>query len=168
MKRLLPIAAAVLLLAGCNTTGCLDNQSSIPLAGFYSSATGQQISISTLEITGVGVPNDSILVTAGTVANSVYLPMRSTKNTTAWCFHYTQEGISEPEFNDTIEFTYTSEPFFASEECGAMYRYRIRQCKSTTHLLDSVVIADSLITNVNIEQIRIYVRTVDTPPETEQ
>ena len=71
MKRLLPIAAAVLLLAGCNTTGCLDNQSSIPLAGFYSSATGQQISISTLEITGVGVPNDSILVTAGTVANSV-------------------------------------------------------------------------------------------------
>lgn len=168
MKRLLPIAAAGLLLAGCNTTGCLDNQSSIPLAGFYSSATGQQISISTLEITGVGVPNDSILVTAGTVVNSVYLPMRSTKNTTAWCFHYTQEGISEPEFNDTIEFTYTSEPFFASEECGAMYRYRIRQCKSTVHLLDSVVIVDSLITNVNIEQIRIYVRTVDTPPETEQ
>lgn len=167
MKSLLPIATAALLLAGCNTSGCLDNQSSIPLAGFYSSATKQQISISTLEITGVGVPNDSILVKAGTVMNSVYLPMRSTQNTTAWCFHYTQDGISTPEFNDTIEFYYTSEPFFASEECGAMYRYRINRCKSTTHLLDSVVVADSLITNVNIEQIRIYVRTVDAPPETE-
>lgn len=161
MKNLLPIAAAVLLLAGCNTSGCLDNQSSIPLAGFYSSATGKQISVNTIKITGVGAPNDSVLAPAGTVMTQVYLPMRSTKNSTAWCLHYTQAGINSPEYNDTIEFTYLSEPYFASLDCGAMYRYRITGCTATHHLIEKVEIVDSLITNVNIEQIRIYMYTAE-------
>lgn len=159
MKRLLPILAAGLLAVGCNTSGCLDNQSSIPLAGFYSSATGQQISVSNIQIKGVGAPNDSILAAAGSSMKEVYLPMRSTQNTTAWCFSYTQEGLDSPEYNDTVTFYYDSEPYFASEECGAMYRYRIRRCTTTTHVLDSIGITDSLITNVDVQRIRIYVRT---------
>lgn len=159
MKRLLPVIAIAAVAAGCNTNGCLDNQSSIPLAGLYSSATGEQVSINTLQVHGIGAPNDSILITSGTAVQQLYLPMRSTSNVTSWCFHYTQPEISGLENNDTITFEYDSEAYFASEECGAIYRYHIRRYTATTHLIDSVVVTDSTITNVDMMRIKIYLRT---------
>ncbi len=162
------ICLTALLVAACNTSGCLDNQSAIPLAGFYDSATGKSIALSALDVSGVGAPNDSLLLASGTSASQLYLPMRSTKQSTAWCFHYTQEGLDDPANNDTIVFDYTSEPFFASEECGAMYYYNITRMSYTTHLIDSVVITDSLITNVDIERISIYFRTAEAGDEEEE
>ena len=158
--------ACALVAASCSTDGCLDNQSSIPLAGIYSSETGAAISISGIQIMGVGAPNDSLLVASGSV-QQVYLPMRSTTNTTEWCFHYTQPGIDDEAFNDYIRFTYTSEPYFASEECGAMYRYHITEVEYTTNLLESVEITESLITNTDVERIRLYFRTA-TPPDPDE
>ncbi|MCM1068229.1 MAG: DUF6452 family protein [Muribaculaceae bacterium] len=166
MKGLLYISAVVSMaaaIASCNSSGCLDNQSSIPLAGFYSSATGTPMTVSNIEIMGVGAPHDSVLVGEGAISQ-VYLPMRSTAGSTAWCFSYSQPGIDDPAFNDTVTFTYTSEPYFASEECGAMYIYTISSVKYTTHLMDSVVLADSIVTNTDIERIKIYFRT-NTPDE---
>ena len=114
-----------------------------------------------------------MLIAPDKPVGSVYLPMRSTKETTAWCFHYTQEGLDDPSLNDTISFRYTSEPFFASEECGAMYYYRITEMENTFHLVDSVVILDSLITNVDSTRIQIFFRTTEEPepdpePDTEE
>lgn len=150
-----------LAMAACNTSGCLDNQSSIPLAAFRSSTTGDDISVSGLRISGVGSPGDSALTTGSSAISQVYLPMRSTAETTAWCFHYTQEGLDDPALNDTVSFGYESIPYFASEECGAMYRYLIKEVSTTTHLIDSVVVADSLITNVEATRIYIYFRTAE-------
>ncbi len=159
------LAAAAMLPWGCNTTGCYDNQSSIPLAEFMSGQ-GEKIAVSGLEIHGVGAPNDSLLAGGeGSNLSEVYLPMRSTHDNTTWCFHYTQEGLDDPALNDTISFGYDSEPYFASEECGAMYRYRIRKVIHTTHLVDSVVILDSLITNADIVTIQIYFHTADEQPD---
>ncbi|MDE5682845.1 MAG: hypothetical protein K2I39_01370 [Muribaculaceae bacterium] len=147
-------------MASCNTAGCLDNQSAIPLAGFRSSATGDDISVQGIRISGVGAPADSAIA-SGSVSQ-VYLPMRSTAESTAWCFHYTQEGLDDPALNDTVTFGYESIPYFASEECGAMYRYMIQSVSTTTHIIDSVVVADSLITNVEATRIYIYFRTAET------
>lgn len=157
------LTAPLVLSAACNTAGCLDNQSAVPLAEFRSSTSKEAISISVLEISGVDAPHDSVLVEPGQSISSVYLPMRSTKESTSWCFHYAQEGIDSPLLNDTVTFRYTAEPYFASEECGAMYYYRIREVSNTIHLLDSVVILDSLITNVDSTRILMYFRTVDEP-----
>lgn len=85
--------------------------------------------------------------------------MRASKSNTTWCLHYAQEGLDSDEFNDTISFDYESTPYFASEECGAMYTYRITKASTTTHLIDSLVILDSLITNVDLPRIAIYFRT---------
>lgn len=134
------------------------------MAGFYSS-TGNAISVSGLRISGVGAPNDSVVNDTLRAISTVYLPMRSTATTTAWCIHYKQEGIDDPAFNDTISFGYTSEPYFASEECGAMYYYRINRVSTTTHLIDSVIVTDSLITNVDATRIRIYLRTNENPDQ---
>lgn len=164
----MPALAACILAAcisACSTSGCLDNQSAIPLAEFYSSATGQAISINNITIRGVGAPGDSAILVAPPAASQVYLPMRSTRNSTSWQISYQQPGIDDPEFDDVVTFTYDSEPYFASAECGAMYRYRIRSVECTTNLLDSVSILDSLITNVDRPSMRFYFRTADEPEE---
>lgn len=165
VKIILYMLCVVLAATACNTSGCLDNQSAIPLAGFYSSSTEKSISLSTLEISGVGVPADSVLVPSGKAVSTVYLPMRPLDTVTAWCLHYTQEGLDAPSFNDTIRFEYVSEPYFASEECGAMYYYHISDIAYTRHLIDRVEVTDSLITNRDIERIHIYFRTSDEETE---
>lgn len=149
--------AIVMVVAGCNSTGCLENRNSVPLAGFYASATGDKIQLQNVQINGLG--NDTVALMSPTQrVSQVYLPMRSTQPSTTWVISYKDEELDGPEFNDTISFHYDSEPFFASEECGVIYKYHIRQLDATDHLIDSVVLADSVITNVDVEQIRIYFR----------
>lgn len=154
------------MVTACNTNGCLDNQSALPLAGMYSSATGQALSINNIEISGVGAPGDSVLLKNGTSVSEIYLPMRSTQQQTSWRFRYFQEGLEGIE--DIITFNYQSEPYFVSEECGAMYFYRITDYSYTTNVIDSVAVTDSLITNVESKRIQIYFRTQepDDPSDT--
>lgn len=160
-------ALLTVALAGCNTSGCLDNQNSLPLAGFYASESGEPIALDSLDIGGVGAVDDSLLVKAGQTVSSVYLPLRSQKEFTEFFIHYAYPalGLDDPELNDTIGFTYTSEPYFASEECGAMYRYKVTRLDHTFHLIDSVVLADSLITNVDLERLRIYFKVTEMEPD---
>ncbi len=145
------------LLAACSTGGCYDNQSAIPLAGFYSSQTKGAISVSGLKIYGIGAPHDSALVRPSQTVGSVYLPMRSTHSTTSWCLDIATTDSTTVA--DTLTFAYESIPYFASEECGAMYYYRITRYSCTGNVIDSVVVKDSLITNADIETIAIYFRT---------
>ena len=87
MGRLTSIIAAICLLAalsGCNTSGCLENRSSVPLVGFYDSATEKSISLDSLEIYGADAPGDSILSAPGTPISQIYLPMRATKDNVMW------------------------------------------------------------------------------------
>lgn len=169
--RFLPVITVMTLLttafAGCNTSGCLDNQNSLPLAGFYASETGAPVSLDSLDIGGVGAVDDSLLLKAGRAASSVYLPLRSQKDFTEFFVHYAypEQGLDDQALNDTIGFTYASEPYFASEECGAMYRYKVSRLDYTTHLIDSVVLVDSLITNVDTERLRIYFKVATINPE---
>lgn len=146
------------MLAGCNTSGCTDNQSALPLAGFYSASTGSSITVSNLEIGGVDAPDDSLLYSTGTGLSEVYLPFRSTADETAYVIAYSPDG-GETRVSDRITFGYTSEPYFASEECGAMFYYRIGRVDYTRNIIDSVAVTDSLITNSNVQQIKIYFRT---------
>lgn len=158
LTAILAIAGAA-ALAGCNTSGCLDNQSALPLAEFRSSATGAVISVDSLEVAGVDAPEGDVLSEAKPAKSQLYLPMRSTHSSTAWRFIYRQKALDFEELIDTVGFDYESMPYFASEECGATYRYRVTRVHNTTHLIDSVVMADSLITNIDQVSILIYFRT---------
>lgn len=155
---------ALLAIAACSSSGCLDNGSAIPLAGFYDSATGKGVSLSTISVHGVGAPADSALIRPGNSASQLYLPMHAGHPSTTWVIEYADEAIASPEYNDTVTFAYESIPYFASEDCGAMYCYRVNRLEHTTHLVDSVVMVDSLITNVDIERIKIYFRTAQEEP----
>jgi len=153
--------ACLMAMAACNTNGCLENRNSVPLAGFYSSATLKSITIDSVQITGDEMPEDDPLLKAGERVNQVYLPMRSTRPTTTWVLSYKQKELNHPELNDTLTFDYKSTPFFAGNECGVVYYYEITRMEHTCHLIDSVAVTDSLITNIDLERIQIYFRTAE-------
>lgn len=155
---------AVTLLTGCNTSGCTDNHSAIPLAEFYGSDM-KAVTLDSVQIHGVGAPGDSVLLAAGTRAAEVYLPMRSTAANTTWCVSYKWKRLDMPALNDTISFDYQSIPYLASDDCGAMYRYRLTRVDYTRHIIDSIGVVDSLITNVDIASLHIYFRTTSVDGE---
>ncbi len=149
------------LMWGCNSTGCLENRSSIPKAGFYNSE-GHQISLDSVTITGVGVEGGEPINRIGSSISSISLPMRSTMDKTTWEFGYKWKYLADGTLTDTLSFDYNSTPYFASEECGVIYRYHITKMHHTTNLIDSIILVDSLITNIDTEQIKIYFRTQTT------
>lgn len=150
--------AAIAGINSCNTNGCLDNQSSIPLAGFYSMSTKKAISIDSLSVFGVGAPGDSSILSSST-ASQVYLPLRNSTKVTQYVFHYNQKAISSTALNDTITINYDAFPFFVSSECGAMYNFNVSSFSFTRHVMDSVAIPTMKFTNKNVETIKIFFRT---------
>lgn len=159
-RAFVAVAAICALMQACNTSGCLENRNSLPLAGFYSSdSLPKAITLDSVQVAGLGAPGDSVLLEAGTAVSTLYLPMRATKPTTTWVLSYKWAYLDNPRLNDTIELEYTSTPRFASEECGVVYDYRITRYAYTTHLIDSVRVTDSLINNLDKERIHIYFRT---------
>lgn len=154
--------SAVLSFVSCNTAGCTENRNAVPLAEFCNSTTGDAIALDSVEISGVEVPSDTVLTTAGTTVSQVYLPMRPTHNSLSWCIAYRWKALDFPELNDTIEFDYDSDPYFASEECGVIYRYHITRMSHTCHLIDSVAVVDSLVTNIDKTYVKIYFRVSET------
>lgn len=164
MRGRLFIAVAVgavsgaVLSGGCNTQGCTDNRSALPMMGFYSMATQNQVMLDSLVMGGVGAPGDSLLIEKGESRAWVYLPFRYDSDKTSFFLHYAYPGIDNEEMDDVVTFSYSSEPYFASEECGAYYRYRITGVEYTRHLIDSIAVVDSVITNVDMERIRVFFR----------
>ena len=56
---------AIAALSSCGSSECFDNQSTLPLAGFYSMQTRTAITVDSLTVYGIGAPGDSILVDNG-------------------------------------------------------------------------------------------------------
>lgn len=164
LKSILSVALVMALLSACNSTGCIDNGSSLPLAGFYSSATKAKVTIASLTVGGVGAANDSLLINNSS-ASQVYMPFRASTSSVKYFFHYNQEGIDDYAHNDTIRFDYESIPYFASEECGAMFRYRITNVEHTSKFIESVEIVEPLVTNIEEERIHIYFITSESDDE---
>ena len=144
----------------CNSTGCMENRSGIPIADFYSTDDEKNIIIDSVAIGGINAPKDSLIIKVGEKVSSVSLPLRSTQSEASFFIAYRWSGCPA-NFADTLSFTYKSMPYFASEECGAMFRYKITKFCYTKHLIDSVSILDSLVTNANSAMMRIFYKVAN-------
>lgn len=159
--RILPAAAAAAcaLFAACNSSECLDNKNSLPLAGFYSSEpTPQAISLDSISIFGIGAPGDSILHDSVRSLSKTYLPFRIDQGQTIYQINYLAGDLGKFRISDRITFNYDIQPWFVSSACGAIYRYRITSIETTHNLIDSVVCPLGTIGNADIENLRIYFR----------
>lgn len=142
----------LMVVVGCEGNGCLDNGSAIPMAKFYN-AQGAEATIATLTAYGIGAPGDSVLTNNESVSQ-LYLPLRVNVTATQFVLDYNTDGVD----NDTLTFNYVPIRYFASKDCGAMYRFRVETYSFTRHAVDSVAITDSLITNVDKEYIKIFMQ----------
>ena len=159
--QILLLFALIMTLTGCSTGACYDNQNSLPKAGFYSAETGEAVSISGVAIGGVGAPNDSLLCEASETASEVYLPFRPNEETTSFAFR--SGGIA-----DIVTFSYETRPYFASADCGAVWVFRIKEVSWRGALIDSVAVIDSLITNVDAQQLKIFVNAPEPEEDPEE
>lgn len=136
------------------------------MMGFYNMATQSPVILDSLELGGVGAPDDSLLIKSGSSVQWLYFPLRFDSEQTSFRFHYDykEQGLDKPELDDILTIRYTSEPYFASEECGAFYVYRVTGISYTTHLIDSVAVVDSVINNIDMERFKVFFRIAE--PET--
>lgn len=156
------IATCTVGVVSCSSDGCQQNQSAVPLAAFKSYQTGEGIGLDSIEIRGIGAPNDSVLVPVSrTPIVQVYLPMRPTAESVTWEIAYMRHAYEIQGLKDEISIDYISEPYFASEECGAFYRYRITSLTHTSVMIDSVAVTDSLVSNIDKTYIEIFFRTAN-------
>lgn len=154
MRKLLWYIVAllgVMLVASCSGEGCTNNRNSIPLAGFYQLGTEQQVTVSHMPIYGVGAPNDSSLIDTTRNSQQVYLPLRGNMTQAAFVF----DG---GPVKDTLTINYESYPYYDGEDCGAMWRYLIHDVIYTRNFIDSVLVTDPLITNIERERLMIFLR----------
>lgn len=145
-------------LTGCNN-GCTELRSAIPRADFYSSSTHTQIALDSMMIIGVGAPGDSAIYNLATRSSTVYLPMPALQNSVQWRFVYTQAALVEVGLADTLTLQFERTPWFAGDECGAMYKYKITNLECTNYIIDSVALLDRVVTNVEKINMEIYFRT---------
>ncbi len=162
------LCAMVVAMAveSCTNATCYDNRASVPLAGFRDSE-GKKISLDSLEVYAVtGTSTDSVIAaTPGARISNVYLPLRPDQDVTQWVIAYRYRELNYPELNDTITLGYTSQPYFASDECGVVMRYCITSLGFTTHLIDEVELTDSVVSNIDVERMLIYFRTSIASPD---
>lgn len=144
--------AAALAIAGCSNEGCMNNRNSIPMAGFYRLENEEALSVSKLEIYGVGAPGDSLLLDTLRSSHQVYLPLRGQLPSVRFAF-------KAGDMTDTLTINYNSYPYFDGEDCGAMWRYELTSVHYLRTLIDSVLITDPLITNVERERLMIFLKT---------
>lgn len=155
MKRLLSCAmvvASVLALVGCSDDSCYDNGNSLPLVRFYVSDAGKA-TINGVTLRGIGAPGDSIYAKNETLSET-YLPLRATKSSTQWIISLAATGGTQ--VSDTVTVDYNPVPYFAGAECGAMYNFELKKVTTTHHAIDSVVVTRPVVTNVDMESMRIY------------
>lgn len=152
------LLACIFSLASCSNKECFDNQSTLPLAGFYSMQTKSQISVDSLTLYGVGAKGDAFLLD-NAAASQVYMPMPLSGSSAEFVFHYNAHALNHIALNDTLTIHYNSYPKFVSNECGAIYYYEVSGFSHTHHLIDSVAMPTMVFDNIDREVIQIYFRT---------
>ena len=163
LKKIMGPSLIICMIFGvtvsCSTSECYDNQNSLPLAGFYSSSeVPVSISLDSISILGVGAPGDSILQDSVRSLSEVYLPFRIDQDYTTYEIRYLAGLAGYYRLHDFITFNYEIVPMFVSSACGTVYYYKMTSIEHTGNFIDSVTCPGGVITNANIENLKIYFR----------
>lgn len=170
LHKALAIVAAtssMMLIASCQIGVCTDNKTSIPCAEFFNEQ-NKEISLTKVSIRGEGAVDDAELYTSDQSLSTIYLPLKATAKESTFIFHYagndsidkeTGEKIIDTRFDDKVSLYYSATPYFAGEECGAMYNYYLNDIRHTSNLIESIEITNPFVTNNGAVGIKIFMRT---------
>lgn len=154
MRRFIPkslyviLSGIALLLISCTQGSCFEETESFLKASFYSSTTKKIAAPANLTVSGV---NDTTKVyNKATKVSHANLPLNASEPSCS--FIVIIDGVT-----DTVKFLYDTYPHLISKECGYTYYHTLDSAsRSTFHAIDSIKIINKTITNLNVENIRIY------------
>ncbi len=95
------------------------------------------------------------LVNRKTGAKSLELPLSYTADEDTFYIIYSQR------LSDTLYVKHTNLPYFTSMDCGTVMHYKLTGVSATNHLIDSVQIVASEVTNSLKENVKIYFTVSD-------
>lgn len=154
----LTVVAMLALVPACSSDGCYDNTSAIPIVAFYRD--GAAVKLTPLSVTGVGVPGDTLLIDSASTS-SFHMPLNFNSKQVKWKLYYHDEDLTP----DTITIDYDVVMNFVSRDCGAMYFFKITKCGYTNHVIDSIKVLDSLITNIDRTYLQVHIKHLESEEE---
>ena len=162
IRKILYLAAAVDIMAGCNGSDCPLNNTVRLVCGFYSAGSDSSIAISdTLTIS----VRDSVILNRSVATATVSLPMSYAGDADTLVFLYTPAG-SEASCSDTLVISKSNEPHIVSLECGTSVFHNISAVSHSSRIpdptyryaIDSVAVSNSNVNFDGQENLKIYYR----------
>ena len=95
-------------------------------------------------------PKQGVLLNRKTGADRVELPLSFTAERDTFFFQYSAR------LADTVWVDHLNHPYFSSMDCGTVMHYKIVGITSTHHLIDSIQVVSSEVTNMLKENVKIY------------
>lgn len=147
IKCLLIVAVIFALIClSCSQGSCFEETEAYVKASFVLNKTKKAPD----SLTVYGVGSDSLWYDKATTILTAKFPLNPSTGTCRFVVRI--NGVS-----DTIEFSYTSYPHFISKECGyTFYHHLESEPVTTTHKIKQIYTGDRTITNLNVENLRIY------------
>lgn len=148
---LLLVLTVFLVTAGCQyAPKCLEPYDVFLHARFVTLAGAQEKDTLLLNADIYGTGREDSLITAGKESFSkIDFPPDPNRDSCSFVFRY--NGLS-----DTLVFSYERSVRLLSYECGFIQEYKNLKVEHTMHLIDSVAVVDTLVSNKDDENIKIY------------
>jgi hypothetical protein len=145
---LLIISGFILFLLSCTAGACFEETESYLKASLYNNTTKKLTAPDTLTLYGLN--QDSIIYNKKTGVQVALIPLNSSKESCTFVLEINK-------ITDTIEFRYSSYPHLISKECGYTYYHYLDSLPNfTIHGIKRIEFGSKTVTNLNVENLRIY------------
>ena len=147
-RSLIPVLSGlIIILYSCAQASCFDETESYLKASLYNTSFAKILAPDSLTL--YGMSRDSIIYNKVADLTVALFPLNVTAQRSSFVIKI--NGIT-----DTIEFRYSSYPHLISKECGYTYYHHLDTLPIfTKHIIDTILIESSTITNLKIENITI-------------
>ncbi len=147
LSLLIISTALIISFSSCTEESCNQDTEVFMKAGFYSSETEEKISIDSLDIYGLNVP-DSIICSMSTL-NEVSLPLNPSSSSCTF-------AIVNGGRADTIEIFYKSSLEFLSLACGYRYLHELEEIYNTRNDIKDIFILNKSVNPGDEENVQIF------------
>ncbi len=150
MRKLNLFCIVVFLLSlslACTEESCDQNTEVLMKAGFYESGSGKSLTIDSLSIYGIYMPDS--LVYSNAKLKQISLPLNPSAPSCSFI-------IINGSRHDTIEILYESELKFLSKACGYIYIYSLNQVLFTSNDISNILITNEQVNPGDEENIQIF------------
>jgi Family of unknown function (DUF6452) len=155
MRKFIPgglliiLSGILICLLSCTLGSCFEETESYLKASFYTGDVTPKLQAPDT-LTLYGLNQDSTIYNKMTNVQPAFIPLNA--STESCTFIIIINGVA-----DTIEFHYSSYPHLISKECGYTFYHHLDTVKNyTKHSIKDIYTGNTTITNLNVENIRIF------------